>query len=56
MRDCLRVGLHEYHNENPYGNFRFFGSVDSYRNRHLMYKYNRTQQYMIILNFGFLNL
>ncbi len=35
--DYLRVGLHEYHNENTKDHFRFFGSVDSYRNRHLRF-------------------
>ncbi len=31
MGDYLRVGLHEYHTENPNGDFRFLRSCNSYR-------------------------
>ncbi len=40
LGDYLIVGPHEYHNENQNGRFRFFWSVDSYRNRHLKLENN----------------
>jgi hypothetical protein len=40
MVDYLRVGLHEYHNENPNGDFRFLRSCDSYRIWHLKKRVN----------------
>ncbi len=49
----LRVGLHEYHNENPNGDFRFLRSCDSYRIWHLKSIENIKNINMILMGVRF---